>query len=182
MVATLLRAYCLSVQFIVRFVGRSVSYLVPLLAFVVAFEVFSRYVLNRPTIWAYDLSLFIFAYIAALGGAFAQQKQAHINVDILYLKVSERTRRLFNLLTYALAIYFMLVLIDISYDKLLEALKYNYRRQSEWAPHMHHFWVMMISAGGLMAVQLLAQWLEDIYALISGRELFVERESNNDEY
>lgn len=171
MFATLLRGYCLGVQFIVRLVGRSVAWFVPVLALVVAFEVFSRYVLNSPTIWAYDLSLFIFAYIAALGGAYAQQRQAHINVDILYLKVSERTKRVFNLLTYALAIYFMLVLIDISVDKLVEAIKFNYRRQSEWAPQMHHFWVMMITAGSLMALQLLAQWLEDLYALITGRDL-----------
>jgi TRAP-type C4-dicarboxylate transport system permease small subunit len=115
-----------------------------------------------------------------LGGAYAQKKQARINVDILYLKVSANTRRVFNLLTYALALYFMWVLIDISTDKLLEAIKFNYRRQSEWAPHMHHFWVMMITASALMAAQLLAQWLEDGYALISGQELF-EQESN-DEY
>ncbi|MBS99920.1 MAG: TRAP transporter small permease [Oceanospirillaceae bacterium] len=180
MLATLIRSYCLSVNFIVRIIGRSVAYLVPVLALVVAFEVFARYLFNSPTIWAYDLSLFIFAYVAALGGAYAQQKQAHINVDILYLKVSANTRRVFNLLTYALALYFMWVLIDISTDKLLEAIKFNYRRQSEWAPHMHHFWVMMITASALMAAQLLAQWLEDGYALISGQELF-EQESN-DEY
>lgn len=171
MIATLLRGYVLSVEFIVRLIGQSMAWFVPVLALVVAFEVFARYVLNSPTIWAYDLSLFIFAYIAALGGAYAQQRRAHINVDILYLKVSERTRRVFNLLTYALAIYFMLVLIDISVDKLVEAIKFNYRRQSEWAPQMHHFWVMMITAGSLMALQLLAQWLEDLYALLSGRDL-----------
>lgn len=181
MLATLIRSYCLAVQFIVRLIGRSVAWLVPLLALVVAYEVFARYLFNSPTIWAYDLSLFLFAYVAALGGAYAQQKQAHINVDIFYLKVSANTRRVFNLITYALAIYFMWVLIDISLDKLLEAIKFNYRRQSEWAPHMHHFWVMMISAGGLMVLQLVAQWLEDCYVLASGRELF-EQESEHDRY
>ncbi|MDN3683722.1 TRAP transporter small permease subunit [Vibrio sinaloensis] len=49
----------------------------PILAATVAFEVFSRYVLGKPTIWAYDVSLFfLFGYIAALGGALAQQKQS----------------------------------------------------------------------------------------------------------
>jgi len=177
MLTILIRGYCLGIECIVRLIGRSVSFLVPLLALVVAYEVFARYVLNSPTIWAYDLSLFLFAYIAALGGAFAQQKHAHINVDILYLKVSERTRRVFNLITYALSIYFMLVLIDISIDQLQETIKFNYRRQSEWAPSMHHFWVMMITAGGLMAAQLSSQWLEDIYALITGRDL-IERQGS----
>ena len=71
MITMLFRGYCLGVEFIVRLIGRSVSFLVPLLSLVVAYEVFARYILNSPTIWAYDLSLFLFAYIAALGGAFA---------------------------------------------------------------------------------------------------------------
>lgn len=176
MIAMLLRGYCRGVESIVRFIGRSVAWLVPVLSLVVVTEVFCRYVLNHPTVWAYDTSLFIFSYIAALGGAYAQQRQAHINVDIIYLKVSARTRRIFNLFTYALAIYFMLVLVDISIGKLIEAIQFNYRRQSEWAPHMHHFWVMMTTAGSLMAAQLLGQMLQDIYALVTGRELFEEQE------
>ncbi|MBP0047394.1 TRAP transporter small permease [Marinobacterium sp. AK62] len=174
---TLLRGYCLAVEFIVRFLGRSVAWLVPVLSLVVASEVFARYVLNRPTVWAYDLSLFLFAYIAALGGAYAQQKQAHINVDILYLKVSERTRRLFDLVTYLLAMYFMLVLIKIGVEQLEQTIKFNYRRQSEWAPPMHHFWVMMISAGALMLLQLSAQWISNFYSLVTGNELIEQQES-----
>lgn len=175
----LLRGYCLAVEFVVRFIGRSVAWFVPVLALVVAYEVFARYVLNSPTIWAYDLSLFLFAYIAALGGAFAQQKQAHINVDILYLKVSERTRRVFNLLTYLLAMYFMYVMIRVGLEQLDQALKFNYRRQSEWAPPMHHVWVMIITASALMTLQLSAQWLNDLYGLFTGNDL-TERQENNE--
>ena len=179
MLTQLLRWYCLAVNFVVRIVGRTVSYLVPVLSFVVVFEVASRYLFNSPTIWAYDLSLFLFAYIAALGGAYAQQRQAPINVDIPYLKVSWRTRKVFNLFTYALAIFFMLVLLDVSVDKLVEAIKFNYRRQSEWAPTMDHFWAMMSTAAVLMAAQLSVQWLEDLYVLITGRELLKTEEEEN---
>ncbi|EAZ99104.1 hypothetical protein MELB17_05999 [Marinobacter sp. ELB17] len=51
--------------------GKAAAYLMPLLAGIVAFEVFARYVLNSPTIWAYDMSLFLFGYVTALGGAYA---------------------------------------------------------------------------------------------------------------
>ncbi|WP_010321757.1 TRAP transporter small permease subunit [Marinobacterium stanieri] len=175
---TLLRSYCLAIEFFVRIIGRSVAWFVPILSLVVAFEVFARYVLNSPTIWAYDLSLFLFAYIAALGGAYAQQKNAHINVDIFYLKVSERTRRFFNMLTYLLAMYFMFVLIKVGLDQLEQTIKFNYRRQSEWAPPMHHFWVMIITAGSLMMLQLSAQWVSDCYGLITGNDLISQPESD----
>ncbi|MEC8081857.1 MAG: TRAP transporter small permease, partial [Pseudomonadota bacterium] len=106
MLLTAMRLYCAVVHRVVEFVGKSVSYVMPALAFVVAFEVFSRYFLNKPTIWAYDLSLFMFGYIAALGGAYAQQRRGHINVDILYNKVSPRVRSLFNMFSFALGIFF----------------------------------------------------------------------------
>ncbi|WP_374681390.1 TRAP transporter small permease subunit [Accumulibacter sp.] len=82
MTITALKWICRGIDLVVMLMGKAASYLMPMLAFVVAYEVFSRYVLNSPTIWAFDLSLFMFGYVAALGGAYAQQKKAHINVDI----------------------------------------------------------------------------------------------------
>ena len=106
MFGTALRGLCRSVDFIVMLTGKAAAYLMPLLAGIVAFEVFSRYVLGKPTIWAYDLSLFMFGYVAALGGAYAQQKRAHINVDILYLSVSPKAKCVFNLVSFSLGIFF----------------------------------------------------------------------------
>ncbi len=181
MLIAAIRGYCATVHYCVDLVGRSVAYIMPALALVVAYEVLARYFLNHPTIWAYDLSLFMFAYIAALGGAHAQQRRAHINVDILYLNVSARTQSLFNLLSYSLALFFMLVIIDISWDKFIEAIEFNYRRQSEWAPHMHHFWIMSMVASGLLAAQLSSDILADLYYLLSGKRLLANDNQEEDD-
>lgn len=69
-----LQIFCKTIDTIVMWLGKGTSLLMPVLAFIVAFEVVARYVFDAPTIWAYDLSLFLFGYIAALGGAYAQQK------------------------------------------------------------------------------------------------------------
>lgn len=171
MIVTAIRGYCLGTHALVSFIGKSISYLMPVLAFVVAFEVFARYFLNSPTIWAYDLSLFIFGYIAALGGAYAQQQRAHINVDILYNTVSPRIRNIFNMLSFSLAIFFVAVICKMSIGKFEEAIEFNYRRQSEWAPQMHHYWVMMAVASVLLALQLTSDWLEECYHLFTGKNL-----------
>lgn len=181
MLLTAIRLYCLAVQRLVEFVGKTVSYVMPALAFVVAFEVFSRYFLNKPTIWAYDLSLFMFGYIAALGGAYAQQRRGHINVDILYNKVSPRVRSLFNLISYALGMFFLLVVIKMSIGKFEEAIEFNYRRQSEWAPQMHHFWVMISIACALFAAQLSCDWLDDAVHLMTGNRVLPERNFDEDD-
>lgn len=173
MLISALKAYCMCVRAIVAFIGHSISYAMPLLALVVVFEVLARYFFNKPTIWAYDLSLFIFGYIAALGGAYAQQRRAHINVDILYNHVSPRIRSLFNLISFALALLFVAIIFKMSLVKFSEAIEFNYRRQSEWAPHMHHYWVMMAVASLLLLLQFSADFIEELYHLALGKKLFV---------
>ncbi len=105
-----LKLFCSTVDKIVMYLGKGASFLMPVLAFIVVFEVAARYIFDAPTIWAYDLSLFLFGYIAALGGAYAQQKRAHINVDILYLTVSPKVKDIFNLISYSLGIYFLIII------------------------------------------------------------------------
>ncbi|WP_428776113.1 TRAP transporter small permease subunit [Vibrio sp.] len=173
----ILRRYCLFVRCIVAFIGRSVSFLLPVLAGIVAFEVFARYVLDDPTIWAYDTSLFLFGYISALGGAYAQQQNAHINVDILYLKVSATTKRLFDLVTIVLAIGFLIVMTQISIEKFIETVQYGYKRQSEWAPSVHHFWLMICVSGVIFIAEYTTQLISHTFWLITKRELISDTSS-----
>jgi TRAP-type C4-dicarboxylate transport system permease small subunit len=177
-----LRRLCQVIDYVVMTAGKLAGYLMPALAVVVIFEVFSRYFLGRPTIWAYDTSLFLFGYIAALGGAYAHQKKAHINVDILYLKVSPNTRRVFNLVSYALGIFFLLLVCKMSFGKYQEAIEFNYRRQGEWAPPMFHFWIMLMIATSLFIAQLGRDMVSDLYQLLSGQELVPSKGDADDEH
>ncbi|WP_370276914.1 TRAP transporter small permease subunit [Pontibacterium sp.] len=178
MFTSILRAYCSGIQNFIAFVGKGISVLMPMIALVIAFEVFARYFLNKPTIWAYDLSLFFSGYLAALGGAYAQQKKAHINVDILYLAVSANIKRIFHLFSGTIAIFFMGVVIYASYAKFGEAMQFNYRRMSEWAPPMHHFWMMLIVAASMLILQISNDMIKDIYHLVTGTDLLPQEDED----
>jgi TRAP-type mannitol/chloroaromatic compound transport system permease small subunit len=181
MLITVIRLYCRVIHTLVAFIGKSVAYVMPLLAFVVAFEVFARYFLNKPTIWAYDVSLFMFGYIAALGGAYAQQQRAHINVDILYQNVKPRLRHFFDLISYVLAIFFVVIIFKMSSVKLAEAIEFNYRRQSEWGPHMHHYWIMMMVASLLLILQFSSDWFKSLYFCFTGQSLLPDTLTNEED-
>ncbi|NWO07763.1 MAG: TRAP transporter small permease [Alteromonadaceae bacterium] len=176
-----LKTYCLTVQWCVGFIGRSVAWLMPVLAFVVAFEVFCRYVLDAPTIWAYDVSLFLFGYVASLGGAYAQLHNRHINVDVLYNHVPPRVQNLFNLISYVLAVFFLAIVFKIAIGKFEEAIQFNYRRQSEWAPSMHHYWVMIAVASALLMFQFSSDFIQQAYHLFTGKKLIHDPEPIDDE-
>jgi len=174
MFVSTLRWFCKNIDRLSKTAGYIAAALMPILAFIVAYEVFCRYFLNKPSIWAFDLSLFLFGYIAILGGAYAQQNRGHITVDILYKKVSPDTQRIFDLISFAMAIFFLILITSLSFEKLQDALKFGTRRQSEWAPYMHHFWIMTISACTLFILQLGRDMVSNIYTLITGRELIEE--------
>jgi TRAP-type mannitol/chloroaromatic compound transport system permease small subunit len=172
MLKKILKSFCSIIDKIVMWTGKGASYLMPILAFIVVYEVAARYIFDAPTIWAYDSSLFLFGYIAALGGAYAQQKKAHINVDILYLTVSPKVKNIFNVISFSLGIFFLIVIFYVSIGKFNEAIEFDYRRQSEWAPPMWHFWVMLCIASTLFIAQLVRDMITEIYHLITGEELF----------
>ena len=168
MATKILQSICILIDKIVRFIGKGASFLMPLLAFIVSFEVVARYVFNAPTIWAYDMSLFLFGYIAALGGAYAQQKRSHINVDILYATVSPKVKNIFNIITYSLGIFFLIVVFKMGLLKFDEALEFDYRRLSEWAPPMWHFWLMLCIASAVFSIQLIRDLISEGYQLFTG--------------
>lgn len=173
-----LQLFCVSVDTVVMWFGKGASVMVPILAFVVFFGTIARYVFDAPPIWTFDTALFLFGYIAALGGAYAQQKRAHINVDIFYLRVSPKVKAIFDLISYSLGVFFLLVVFYLSITKFNEAIKFNYHRQTEWAPPMWHFWLMFCIASALFTIQLIRDMIIELYFLITGSPL-LEKELKN---
>ncbi len=48
------------------------------------YEVISRYVFDKPTLWANELSLWIAAFVFLLAGQYAMQQRSHIRIYIIY--------------------------------------------------------------------------------------------------
>jgi len=127
---------------------------------------------------AYDAALFLFGYVAALGGAYAQKNRHHINVDIFHAKASTKVKIIFDFISYGLGIFFLILVIYFSFTKFQEAINFDYRRESEWAPPMWHFWLMFSISGVFFTLQLIKDEIMGLYTLITGYNLF-ESENEN---
>jgi TRAP-type C4-dicarboxylate transport system permease small subunit len=51
---------------------------------VMFYEVVSRYVFSRPTLWANELSLWIAAFVFLFAGQYAMQQRSHIRIYVVY--------------------------------------------------------------------------------------------------
>jgi len=71
------------------------------------YEVFSRYALNSPTLWAFDISYMLNGCIFLLGCAYALKEETHVRVDFLSSRMPPAVQRWFN------AGFYLLVLTPI---------------------------------------------------------------------
>ncbi len=99
-------------------------------------EVFARYVLKSPTIWALDMTTMSYAALFMLGSALALLKGAHVRTDMLWEGFSDRTKGMVDSLAFLL--FFlptMVVLFFISIDDFFYAISIDERSSSgAWTP------------------------------------------------
>ncbi|WP_417776716.1 TRAP transporter small permease subunit [Stutzerimonas xanthomarina] len=67
-----------------------------LLVLAMMLEVFSRYVLNAPTLWAFDISYMLNGAMFILGCAYASKTDAHVRIDFLASRLKPATQRWIN--------------------------------------------------------------------------------------
>lgn len=152
-------------------VGYSVAVFVPLMILSLVYEVISRYFFHAPTLWAQDVSIFLFGYIGLLGGAFVMKENAHINVDLIYARLTLRGRALCDVLTGIVMMFFLVLVVVYAWHEGVKAITLGLRRPTDWGPPMGHF-ILAISVGGfLLLLQTFAHWIRHLHLLLTGRPI-----------
>jgi TRAP-type C4-dicarboxylate transport system permease small subunit len=149
--------------------GYSVSVLVPLMILSLVYEVVSRYFFNAPTLWAQDISIFLFGYIGLLGGAMVMRERAHITVDLFYARMSPRLRAACDVVTGLVSMFFLVLVVLYCWDAGIDAIRHGLRRPTDWAPPVGHFFLAVAAGGFLLLLQSFAHWLRSLHFLLTGR-------------
>jgi TRAP-type mannitol/chloroaromatic compound transport system permease small subunit len=61
-----------------------------------------RYVLNAPTVWAFDMSVQMYGALFMMSGAYALSQDAHVRGDVIYRLLKIKTQAKIDLVLYAL--------------------------------------------------------------------------------
>jgi TRAP-type mannitol/chloroaromatic compound transport system permease small subunit len=153
------------------FVGTAVSVLLPALTLVLTFEVVARYFFKRPTIWAFDMAIFMFGYCGLLAGAYVMKEKEHINVDIIYGRFSTRGKAALDVITGLLFFFFIILVVVYGWEAAYSALSFGDRRPTEWGPPVGHFKLMIPLGALLLLLQGLSNWIRNLYLAITGKEM-----------
>lgn len=102
-----------------KLAGMLVTWLVPLLVLVIAWDVGARYLFNQGSVMLQELEWHLFAAIFLLGSAWTLHQDEHVRVDMVYRseRLGERHRALINLLGCLLFLLpFCLLIVVHSWD------------------------------------------------------------------
>jgi len=94
-----------------------------LIVLVMFYEVVSRYVFTKPTLWANELSLWIAGFVFLLAGLYAMQQRSHIRIYVVYDLFPRWLQKLSDVVSVLLIWAFTFMLIwggyNESRDKIL---------------------------------------------------------------
>jgi TRAP-type mannitol/chloroaromatic compound transport system permease small subunit len=74
----------ITIDKISTFIGQSFSWLIVALTFFISWEVFSRYALDHPHPWAFDVMIMMYGTLFMMAGAYTLAKNGHVRGDVLY--------------------------------------------------------------------------------------------------
>ena len=151
--------------------GHVVSWLaLPLMA-VMVYEVVARYAFTAPTVWAYDMSRFLYGALFILGSAYALSKGVHIRSDFLYRGWSVRTQGRVDTALY-LVCYFpaMLTFMYVSTRWAWQAVDRAERgMDTAWMPLLGPVKSCLPIGIAFLLLQGFSELLKSIHAARAGR-------------
>lgn len=150
--------------------GQLFSWLIMALTLMISWEVFSRYVLDHPHPWAFDVMIMMYGSMFMMAGAYTLSKNGHVRGDVLYGFFPPRLQAGLDLALYIL--FFIPGVVALAWAG------YSYAAES-WAikeisnitsdgPPVYPFKTIIPLAGTMLLIQGLVEILRCIVCLKDG--------------
>lgn len=122
-----------------RTIGRIFAWILLPMICLTAFEVFSRYILKSPTVWAWELIIQIWGLMLMACGGYCYWKGGLVRVDLLYNKFPAKVRYGINIATAILVLICMGLVFIYGMNIFLLSFRLNERISSVWGfSHVDH--------------------------------------------
>ena len=148
--------------------------IVPMIAIMI-WEIVNRYFFNQPSIWAYEISLFIFGGYIALGGAYTHLAESHVNVDIIWGRLSPRWRAILDVFTSGFVFLFLGVLFWESLNITIDSWRIRETTMTHWKPPYYPLRTTLPVACFLFILQALAKLIRDVLTAVHGHNPYPPR-------
>ena len=108
------------------FIGRVTMMLIISMTCVMLYEVFLRYAIEAPTLWANELTLWIAGFVFLCSGLYGMQQRSHIRIFLLYDVCPRWLQRVFDTTWTVIFVIFAMGLVFGSYKQIFVTKFYNW--------------------------------------------------------
>ena len=115
-------------------ISRVAMVMVAVIVIIMMYEVFMRYVLEKPTMWVNEMSLWMGGWVYLSSGLYAMQQRSHIRITILYDIVPEWLRKFFEILSTLFIVLFAAATVWGGFNESQDALINWERFGTAWDP------------------------------------------------
>ena len=151
-------------------VGSVVCWILMPLIFAMTYEVLARKLFLAPTIWAYDISRFLYGALFMLGAGYALSKGVHIRADFLYRNFKIKNQGLIDFWLYLL-FYFpgLIVFFYMTFGFVLESIQRGERgMDTTWMPYMWPIKTCLLIGIIFLLIQGFSELLKSYWAAKKG--------------
>ena len=154
------------IERVVTVVGVGAAMLLVPLVLATCWEVFSRYVMDQPTDWAYEIGYILTGSHFLLGLAYTLKQNLHIRIDVFTAFMSARTRAVIDAAAYTIMLPLLVWLAWMLGEYLVAGYVRGERSgQSALNPPVWPFRLVFTVSFALFALQVFAELLKSISRL-----------------
>ena len=95
-----IRALIKKVETFSEWCGRIFSWFIVAIILLSVFEVFTRRILGKPTIWTHEILSYLFCGAIMLTMAYTLRYKQHVAVDLIYARFTPRTKAILDIITF----------------------------------------------------------------------------------
>ena len=153
-----------------RRIGNVVCWITMPLMIAMVYEVLARKLFLAPTIWAYDISRFLYGALFMLGAGYALSKGVHIRADFLYRNFKIKNQGLVDFWLYII-FYFpgLIVFLYMTIGYVGESIQRGERgMDTTWMPYMWPIKTCLLVGIIFLLIQGISELLKSYWAAKNG--------------
>ncbi|MBZ8118612.1 TRAP transporter small permease subunit [Roseovarius sp. LXJ103] len=151
--------------------GRAFGWCILILTLSVSYEVFVRYVLNAPTVWAFDMMVQMYGALFLMCGAYALAQDTHVRADVVYRLFPVKVQAGLDFVLYFL-FFFPGIMALVWYGWEIASDSWRWKEVSFNSPasiQVYFFKTLIPLSGCLLAIQGFAELVRCVMAMRSGK-------------
>lgn len=145
-----------------------------IMVFVIAMQVFMRFVLSSSLTWSEELARYCFIWMVYIGISYGVKRQQHIKVDAALLLLKDKGKTILGILANLIFLAFAVVIIIHGYELAQRLLTFGQITPALQIP-MGLIYMATPIGMGLTVIRIIQRLIQQVKSVTEQEQLVVER-------